>query len=55
MIFENTHPAIIDRETFAIVQNLREHRRRVTKNGITVCFQACYIVRIAELNLTTMQ
>lgn len=38
MIFENTHPAIIDRETFAIVQNLREHRRRRTKSGITSMF-----------------
>lgn len=38
LIFENTHPAIIDRETFAIVQNLREHRRRLTKSGITSMF-----------------
>ena len=32
-IFENTHPAIIDRDTFALVQDLREHRRRHTKSG----------------------
>ena len=38
LIFKNTHPAIIDRETFAIVQNLREHRRRRTKSGITSMF-----------------
>ena len=33
MIFENTHPAIIDRETFALVQGLRSKRRRPTKTG----------------------
>ena len=32
-IFPNTHPAIIDRETFALVQELRSHRRRRTKTG----------------------
>ncbi len=32
-IFEDTHPAIIDRETFALVQELREHRRRRTRTG----------------------
>lgn len=32
-IFENTHPAIIDQETFDIVQRLREGRRRVTPIG----------------------
>ncbi|MGN1094884.1 MAG: recombinase family protein [Eubacteriales bacterium] len=26
-IFPDTHPAIIDRETFKLVQELREHRR----------------------------
>ena len=30
-VFSNTHPAIVDRETFALVQNLRQHRRRPTK------------------------
>ena len=33
-IFKDTHPAIIDRETFALVQDLRKHRRRPTKSGI---------------------
>ncbi len=33
-IFKNTHPAIIDREVFALVQELRKHRRRPTKSGI---------------------
>lgn len=33
IIFENTHPAIIDRETFATVQKLRSHRRRPTRKG----------------------
>ncbi len=38
LIFENTHPAIIDRETFAIVQNIREHRIRKTRTGIKSMF-----------------
>ena len=33
-IFKDTHPAIIDRETFALVQELRKHRRRPSKSGI---------------------
>lgn len=37
-VFEDTHPAIIDRETFALVQELREHRRRPTKSGIISMF-----------------
>ena len=32
-IFENTHPAIIDRETFAIVKELRKNKRRPTREG----------------------
>ena len=32
-IFENTHPAIIDRETFAIVKELRKQKRRPTRGG----------------------
>ena len=32
-IFENTHEAIIDQETFDIVQRIREGRRRVTPMG----------------------
>lgn len=38
VIFENTHPAIIDRETFAIVQKLRENRCRRPKSGIKSIF-----------------
>lgn len=37
-VFENTHPAIIDQETFALVQELRQHRRRPTKSGIVSMF-----------------
>ncbi len=37
-IFPNTHPAIIDREVFALVQKLRQHRRRPTKSGIVSWF-----------------
>lgn len=32
-IFENTHEAIIDQETFDIVQRIRDGRRRVTPMG----------------------
>jgi DNA invertase Pin-like site-specific DNA recombinase len=37
-VFPDTHPAIIDRETFALVQELRQHRRRPTKSGIVSMF-----------------
>lgn len=37
-VFENTHPAIVDRETFELVQELRLHRRRPTKSGIVSMF-----------------
>ena len=37
-IFPDTHPAIIDRETFALVQDLRQHRRRPTRTGIVSMF-----------------
>ena len=33
VIFENTHEAIIDQETFEIVQNIRNGRRRLTLMG----------------------
>ena len=32
-IFENTHPAIIDRETFTLVKELRKHKCRPTREG----------------------
>ena len=37
-VFPNTHPAIIDRETFALVQSLRQHRRRPDRTGIVSMF-----------------
>ena len=37
-VFPNTHPAIIDRETFALVQTLRQHRRRPTRTGAVSMF-----------------
>ena len=37
-VFPDTHPAIIDREAFALVQDLRQHRRRPTKSGIVSMF-----------------
>ena len=36
--FPDTHPAIIDREIFALVQNLRQHRRRPDRTGIVSMF-----------------
>lgn len=32
-MFENTHPAIIDTETWEIVRRMREHKRRVPRYG----------------------
>lgn len=32
-VFENTHEAIIDDETFALVQELRSHKRRPNRTG----------------------
>ena len=37
-VFPDTHPAIIDRETFSLVQELRQHRRRPAKSGIVSMF-----------------
>ena len=37
-MFPNAHPAIIDRETFALVQNFRQHRRRPDRTGIVSMF-----------------
>lgn len=37
-VFPNTHPAIVDREVFELVQELRQHRRRPTKSGIVSMF-----------------
>lgn len=33
IIFENTHPAIVDRDTFKLVQKIREGRHRQTRTG----------------------
>ena len=38
MIFENTHEAIIDIDTFEKVQELRKNKRRPTRTGITNMF-----------------
>lgn len=37
-VFENTHPAIISRETFDIVQELRKNKRRPSREGKTSMF-----------------
>jgi len=45
-VFENTHEAIIDKETFERVQELRKNKRRPTKTGKTDMFSS--IVRCAN-------
>ena len=42
-VFEDTHPAIVSREDFALVQELRSHRRRPTRSGIVSMFSGIYI------------
>lgn len=37
-VFENTHPAIISRETFDLVQELRKNKRRPSREGKTSVF-----------------
>ena len=37
-IFPDTHPAIIDRDTFELVQQLRENKRRPNRTGIVSMF-----------------
>ena len=37
-VFTGTHPAIISREDFALVQELREHRRRPNRTGVVSMF-----------------
>ena len=37
-VFPDTHPAIVDRETFELVQRLRKERRRPTRTGILSMF-----------------
>ena len=45
-IFENTHEAIIDEETFARVQELRKNKRRPARTGKTNMFSG--LVRCAD-------
>jgi DNA invertase Pin-like site-specific DNA recombinase len=33
LVFEGTHPAIIDPETWAVVRKMREHKRRAPRHG----------------------
>lgn len=49
-IFENTHEAIIDQETFDIVQRIRDDRRRRTPMGKCLFFPGCCTVPIAVQN-----
>jgi DNA invertase Pin-like site-specific DNA recombinase len=38
MVFEDSHPAIIDEETWAIVRRMREHKRRTPRYGYNGLF-----------------
>ncbi|WP_027332634.1 recombinase family protein [Mycoplasmopsis gallinarum] len=49
-IFENTHEAIIDEETFRIVQRIRDGRRKVTRMEKCQFSQVCCSVRIVVRN-----
>ena len=46
VVFENTHEAIIDEDTFARVQELRRNKRRPTRTGKSNMFSG--IVRCAD-------
>lgn len=46
LVFENTHEAIIDADTWAQVQELRKNKRRPTRTGKTNMFSG--IVRCAD-------
>lgn len=60
MIFENTHPAIIDQDTYDTVQRLRESKRRPTDmgemnifSGLVYCWdcgQRMYLCRCTTMN-----
>ncbi len=53
-VFKNTHPAIIDRETFELVQELRKHRRRPNRTGEVSMFSGLlYCADCGEKNCIT--
>ena len=54
-IFEDTHPAIVDRHIFETVQEIRKHKRRPTAPGKISIFRARYSVQTVEQNCTTAQ
>ena len=49
VVFENTHEALVSKETWEIVQKNRQNRCRPTKMGDMGMFSACYIVLIAAI------
>ena len=59
MVFENTHPALITREVWDIVQRVRKNKRRLTKmeeqnkySGLVFCADCgakLYQARVSEL------
>lgn len=55
IIFENTHPAIVDRDTFKLVQKIREGRHRQHGRAKSVSFRDWCSVRIADRRCTTNQ
>ena len=46
LIFENTHPAIVEKSVWEKVQELRKHKRRNTKSGKTSIFSG--VLRCAD-------
>ena len=49
-VFEDTHEAIIDKETFEIVQKIRAGKRRPTRMGKCPCSPVCSTVQTAGAN-----
>ena len=55
LVFENTHEAIIDADTWARVQGLRKNKRRPTRTARPICFPALCAVPIAAKSCITAQ
>lgn len=52
IVFENTHPPIIEKEQWERVQELRNHKRRQPKQVRKVCSLVCCIVRTVMQSCT---
>lgn len=55
LVFENTHEAIIDADTWARVQELRKNKRRPTRTEKQICSPALCAVPIAAKSSITAQ